>query len=422
MTWFASIFIALLAGALGLACAALIAQLCVGWYRISSFEGGAGYAVVAIALIGGLAAFVVGLIAARLVAAGAAPGFLKGLGVASGSVVGIALLALAICRLGADLAPEIDGKELDLAIEVRCPPGFEIPPPDNFGATAGVYLPRGRRLPTDKLRVDNAQRVDGHLVVPATVPLTTSAANKFLSVRFNQEHRVIFSLPLRSHPDAGDREWSKWVESGWDVGKPQPPPEARFHARYRVLTVEPEPPPPDPKDVVAREFAALDSTALLGEWLSFLFREPNAERTQAVVTQINARQDELAALVQSGDPTERERALAAATYAAQPAPALVEAVLAEGRAIAAGIRACHELTSDPAKLARAAVDLSGRFNDWKRAWWVLHGRVGADGRPPVREIHELARAFPRGSTIDEIEVNARVILEQLDKDAAAKQP
>ncbi|MBK7473625.1 MAG: hypothetical protein IPI73_26310 [Betaproteobacteria bacterium] len=109
MSWPVSIFIAILSGALGLVCAALISQLCVGWYRISSFEGGSGYFVVFTALLGGLAALAIGLVVARLMAAGAAPVFLKGLGAALGAVLVIALVALAICRLFADLAPKLDG-------------------------------------------------------------------------------------------------------------------------------------------------------------------------------------------------------------------------------------------------------------------------------------------------------------------------
>jgi hypothetical protein len=422
MTWPSSIFIAFLSGLLGLFCAGGIASLCVSWYRVSSFEGKSGYFVVLTALLGGLASVVIGLVAARIVAAGATPGFLKALGAGAGSVLGIALLALAICRLAADLAPEIDGKPVELAIEVRCPRDFNLPKAGEYGATAEVYLPRGRRLPSATLRVNDAQRVDGHLVVPATVPLTTSAGSKFLSVRFDKEQNLIFSLPLRSHPNAADREWSQWLESGWDAGKPQPPPAARFHARFRVMVVEPEPPPPDPNDVVAREFAELGPATLLSEWLPFLFRNPNAERTQAVVAQILARQDELAELVRSDDPTQREQALAAAKYVEKPASALVEAVLGEGRAIAAAIRHCNTLKPDDQEFVTALVELRSRFNDWKHAWWIMHRQIGADGRPPVRDIHELARTRARGTAMDEIEVNARAILEQLDQNAAEKQP
>ncbi|HMO63616.1 MAG TPA: hypothetical protein PKE47_00035, partial [Verrucomicrobiota bacterium] len=182
MTWPSSLFIAFLSGVLGLFCAGGIAALCVDWCRVSSFEGKSGYFVVFTAILGGLAAFVIGLIAARLVAGGAAPGFLKGLGVACGAVLGIALVALAVCRLFADLAPELDGKSLELEIEVRCPKEFTLPAPGEYGATAEIYLPGGRRLPSDKLRLDEAKTVEEQLIVPATVPLTTSAAKKFLQV------------------------------------------------------------------------------------------------------------------------------------------------------------------------------------------------------------------------------------------------
>lgn len=74
MTWLSSIFIACLSGVLGLFCAGGIASLCVDWYRVSSFEGKSGFFVVFTALLGGLAAGVIGLIAARVVAAGVCRG------------------------------------------------------------------------------------------------------------------------------------------------------------------------------------------------------------------------------------------------------------------------------------------------------------------------------------------------------------
>jgi hypothetical protein len=62
------------------------------------------------------------------------------------------------------------------------------------------------------------------------------------------------------------------------------------------------------------------------------------------------------------------------------------------------------------------------FNNWKQAWWTIHQRLGVAGRPPVREIHDLAAIRARGTAMAEIEVNARVILEALDKSAAEKKP
>ncbi|MBK9608546.1 MAG: hypothetical protein IPO58_19710 [Betaproteobacteria bacterium] len=339
-----------------------------------------------------------------------------------GAVLVIALVALAICRLFADLAPKLDGRELELEIEVRCPQGFAVPPLDEHGALAGVYLPGGRRLPTARLRLDETRTVDGRLIVPATVPLTTSSSRKYLDVRFNKDHDLLFNLPLRSHPTAADREWSQWVESGWDAGKPEPPKEAKFHARYRVRTIEPPPPEPDPEDVRAKEFAALKPDAPLAAWLPFLFESPADDRTKVVLQRVEERQVELAALIRSGNATMREYALQATKYPAKPAPEVTEAVLAEGRDIAAGIREFNALPEDDPRFNDVPLDLRTRFNNWKQAWWTIHQRLGVDGRPPVREIHDLATIRARGTAMAEIEVNARVILEALDKSAAEKQP
>src|SRR3954451_17484949 len=69
ISWGASILVALLAAAIGLVLGGFIASNAVSWYRISSFEGGAGYFVVGMALLGFVAGFLIGLVATRVVAA-----------------------------------------------------------------------------------------------------------------------------------------------------------------------------------------------------------------------------------------------------------------------------------------------------------------------------------------------------------------
>jgi hypothetical protein len=237
MNWLASIGIALITCVLGLVCSGGIAALCVEWYRISSFEGKSGFFIITIALLGGIAGFLIGLAATRLAAAGVSPGFMKCLGYAAGAVIALALLALGLCRLCADIEPKIDGRELELAVEIRCPKNFALPTVlDEYGATAEVYLPGGRRQPSAPLQLDKAANVDGFLTVTATVPLSTSVSRKFLSVRFDREHSVMFALPSRP-----DREWSKWFDSAWETGKPEPAKEEKFNARSRVQLVEPPP-------------------------------------------------------------------------------------------------------------------------------------------------------------------------------------
>ena len=422
MSWPAFIVIEILSAALGLVCAGLIGSLCVEWYRVSKFEGGAGCMIVVVALLGGVAGFFIDLLGANFVAAGAAPGFFKGLGAALGAVLAISLVALAICRLCADIAPSMGGRELEIAIEVRCPENFTVPAPDEYGASATVYLPGKRGLPPGELRTAEATTVDGRLIVPGTAPLTTSVREKFLSVQFSKNLDLIFPLHLPGHPRERDCEWSGWVESGRDAGKPEPAKDQKFAARWRVVKVEPPPPPPDEMAIAAQKFAALTPASPLEEWLPFLFENLNDERTHAVIRVIGERQAELAKLIRSDNDLVRERAQASAIYPEKPAPEVVEAVLADGRDIAEGIRRFNTMKDDAPDFMDVQSRLRSRFNDWKQAWWVLLKRLGIDGRPPLREICDLALVRARGTLMNEIEANARVILESLDNPPAEKTP
>jgi hypothetical protein len=416
VTWLSSLFISLLTGGLGLLCGGFIMNLCVGWYRVSSFEGKSGYAVVSVAFLGGIAGFALGLIVSRIIAAGADPGFLKGLGYATGATLAIALVALGLCRLGADLAPEIDGQSLELVIEIRCPESFTLPATtDEYGATAEVYLPGGQRQPSGNLRLAEATRIDGHWVVPATLPLTTRSSSKYLNARFSKETSLIFSLPLRSNPKSSDMEWSNWVDSAWDAGQPEPAKEAKFNLRYRVQLHQAPPPEPDPAAEEADRFAALDPGEPLEQWLEFASPAGPMERNNAIADIVAQRQDELATLVLSTDPELREKAMLMSQYLATPTPAVGDALLAEGRAIAEEIRKSNVMQDDDPGLVQILFDLSTRFNSWKRAYWVVTQRLGQDGRPIYREIHELASVRPPGTKMDEIKLNARVILDELDK-------
>ena len=77
MSWLATIFVALLTAAVGLVLGGYLASLAVGWYRVSSFEGGAGYFVVGFALLGAVVGLLLGLGVSRVAAASLGFGFWK---------------------------------------------------------------------------------------------------------------------------------------------------------------------------------------------------------------------------------------------------------------------------------------------------------------------------------------------------------
>jgi hypothetical protein len=92
------------------------------------------------------------------------------------------------------------------------------------------------------------------------------------------------------------------------------------------------------------------------------------------------------------------------------APEVSEAVLAEGRDIAEGIRRFNGMKQDDADSYAVQSELRSRFSYWHRAWWTVHQRTGVDGRPPVQAILDLALVRAKEPSMDEIVANARAHL------------
>src|SRR3954471_7286775 len=89
MSWWLSVFVGVLGAVVGLLASGFVANLAVGWYRISSFEAGSAAFVVGFAVLGLVVGFIVGLITSRVVAAGADPGFFKSLGASQAVLLGL---------------------------------------------------------------------------------------------------------------------------------------------------------------------------------------------------------------------------------------------------------------------------------------------------------------------------------------------
>src|SRR4030095_15945855 len=179
MSWIVSLLVACITGVVSLFTSGFVASLCVGWYRISSFEGGAGYFVVFMALAGGIAGFFVGLIVARVVAKRPKPGFLKALGASCASVAILLCALVGTARLMADVPPKIDGETLFLVAELRWPASNDNPPSSLQGQSAG-YMRLGsaagrvvRKHEDGPLFLDSARQVDGRWVVSGAVAIFT---------------------------------------------------------------------------------------------------------------------------------------------------------------------------------------------------------------------------------------------------------
>jgi hypothetical protein len=423
MSWLSTICIAALTGVLGLFAAGFIGAGCVSWYRISGFEGKSGYFMAAIALLGGILGTIIGFATSRLLASGAAPGFLKGLGMSWGIVLLIGGIAALVSWMLADIPPKLNGQTLELEVEIRLPAGETNSPltvtGDSSLTLGSVINHVQRKSESGELRIKEARFEEGRWVIPGSVSVFTMRGLRSIHAVLDGKSVGGFIVPLPARPGKKFEQWSEW-EPRPPAGKP-PWPASNPSYRFRIQRFVPPPPPPDPAVVKAEKFAALKPDAPLEDWLPFMQQESSVERIRAVMKVVEERPAELANLVRSTNSAIRESALSAVIELTRVTPEIRDAVLAEGRDIAEGVRAFNQMKADDPRFYDVQIQLRTRFSYWKQAWWQVWQLMGLDGGPPVQEIHDLALARSKDTTMDEIVVNARTILDAL-KPAPARAP
>jgi hypothetical protein len=241
MGWLASIVIALLSGVFALFGGGTVASLAVDWYNISSFEGGSGYFVIGMALVGLVAGSVIGLVVSRVVAARPRPSFLKALGASCGAIALVLAVIVGGGRLMADVPPEIAGETLFLQVELRWPQDG-LPAPGSLpgvghlrlGASSGSVI---RKHEDGPLFTEDAVLVDGRWVVPGAVWIFTSRGQRLLQASIGGKDLGAFVVPLPAHPGAGEQQWSEWLPRAASGQRPLPD---QLTYRFRVArTSEP---------------------------------------------------------------------------------------------------------------------------------------------------------------------------------------
>jgi hypothetical protein len=121
MSWLASLVVGLLSAAAGAASSLAVADYATRWHHVSDREGGRGYAVVALGLLGLVGGLVIGLVASRFFGRQGGIGFARGAGAALAITLTLVAAAGALSYATAEHAPEIDGETLELEIEETGP-------------------------------------------------------------------------------------------------------------------------------------------------------------------------------------------------------------------------------------------------------------------------------------------------------------
>ncbi len=420
MNWLLTTITALLTGVVGLFSVGFLGNLCVSWYRVSGREGAAGYFVISLALLGGIAGFIIGLTVGHFLASAsghAGLGFLKTLGASAGTVVTLTGIAMLVCWLLADIPPTVDGRELRLEVEVRLPAGEALPvisdKANHYFELARVSNHRRANDWPGKLDFSQAREEGNRWIIPASVFLFTRRGMRVIEIRLEGRAAEGFALSLPANPGSRYTEWSDWLPRM--MAKDQAWPDTKVSYRFRVRPIIPPPPEPTQEELDAKKFAELKPDAPIGQWLEFIHDQTVPERASAASAVVNTRQSELVPLITGQNATLREQALSAAALLRSPSLEITEAILGEGRAIAAGIRSFNEMKSDDPEFYNVQIEWRTRFNYWKQAWWTVHQIQNRDGRPPVQEIFDLASVRAKDTSMDEIVLNARVILEALNK-------
>ena len=402
MNWLASIGVGICAAPLtGLICGTA-AALCAEWMRVPKREGAAGFFAFGIALLGVFLGLVVGIAFGRGWLQ-TVPSFGKALGLTLATFAALSLAITALVWLTADLKPKINGRPLELAIELRCPPGTTLGAANesSMAYVTFVRLSDGNSRGYATLDLKAAREVERRYVIPATLTIETSAARKLLNVRLGESHNLMFALDFGSKPKEKDFQWSRWIQAGHRLGELPPPADQAFAVRYQVRLIEPPPPPPTREQIEAAEDAkqeaamrALAPDAPLAQWLIFTRYGVPQPRIDAAVAAIRARPrfaEEMAHEMLDGEYDSSRDALRAIEHVEPPPTELAEAVAAVGREIAQTVRDLDVTTPPPEQQYSHGADISTRFSAWMVATRALQGKDGVDFVPQLQEIIEPAR-------------------------------
>ncbi len=222
MSWLWTVITGILCGAAGGGIGLFISDRCVHWYSISSREGGSGYFMAFMMLVGAVVGLLVGMIAGRVCAAKWYTAFWAQGVVGLGSLLVLSLIVLGLCRLGADVEPTYEGKELDIEVEVRGPEGQ----PEAAGwnkeeawiAFASVQGGIQKFEERGAFTEDAPSTHDGRWQIRGKVPLRSERGTRVVRFKIGAIEEA-FSLPVKSWPTPNEN-WSDWLPRARPDGQP----------------------------------------------------------------------------------------------------------------------------------------------------------------------------------------------------------
>ncbi len=406
MHWIIYFLLSLPVAIVGLLGGGLISSACVSWYHISGREGGSGYFIIFMALIGAIVGLVTGLVTCGVMGPQNGLGYLKAFGSAAGVLATVAVVITGLCWVLADIPPKIEGRPLVLQVEVMLPVDVKKSPANGSGGSSmslhSSINHRSRANETGTLKPDDARLENGRWIVPGEVEVFTMRGLRSVGFKLNGEDLMGFIVPLPARPGKKYLEWSDWG--------PRPPagypawPDTNPSYRFRVQKI-PEPPPgPTIAEIEAKaaaeeqaEFDAVKADAPIADWFSFIRYGAREDRRAIAIKNMTAKpgfMDEMQGLMLGADAENAGEALRLIEHLPTPSKELIGPMTAVGKDIAERIRKVNATTVEQDPSYEGAADVSIRFSSWMVAICTLHDKANTDFTPELKTILELSRVRP----------------------------
>jgi len=237
-----AILIGLLCGVAGAALTMAASDSIIRLFKISTFEGAAGYLVVFVLVpLGFFVGLIAGIVVMRVNAPSGAPAILMNTGLAILVTAGLLTAGYGtayLLREGGGRPPQLSGKPMTLQLEIRYRPLPDRDPREEL-IRASLFASEkdNAYVELDPARLEER---DGWVVLPCEAPLRTKSAMRIFSLSREGEGYQVFPLPLAAVPSLSDSAWSDWMPSRAPLGKAKQglDPAKACEIRYRVVVEE----------------------------------------------------------------------------------------------------------------------------------------------------------------------------------------
>ena len=231
----ATLIIALITGVAGMVLAFLVADPITKAYHVSNMEGGRAMLMVFVyAPAGFLFGAVTGIVLARTSHAVDFAGFAKAQGMALLITVAVIGGAGGIAWLAADRPPRLNGKDVELELEVRMPMDTAVFNDLHAAQLHMSVYEHTRYNRFAQLDLDHPEVRDGYLVVKGRASLFTRNFNRSLLVGMDTENSAVFEVRLPGSPKAADTAWTEWLRPDGLADPGRAAGKRRYEVRYRI--------------------------------------------------------------------------------------------------------------------------------------------------------------------------------------------